>query len=623
MFIFSFFFFKNICKSKINKQYAKYSPTYSIYSIQMNSSLLQSQHQKTYEQFFQQHEFIFSLPFVTNRSWDIAWNFAGIPIRQKIPLRIYFWLSYTTNKWSLWSIKYYDSSLELFIEEDIWVHHQDIEKYFNIIITYFTNNNFKISILSECSRSVGLWFISLITTWLTSAIMYVNNKIDIQDFMGHDHNTINTLLKNNEHIQSLFLTIAKCESESQIEARLTPKITGFFSGSWPIVAFRENNKEPLPETRWSTNIYWYRLHELDDSINGKSNNPFDFVILYTGSPFQNERIHDDHITKMSFYKAKDIVLKLLDQDCSQIIKDNQPRFYKQLLQSTQEDIESLYGKITWSISIEMLENYIRILSDHHSEWDCNNFFNTINKFKYANFLTRNCSSNFLTLIEQISSFLYSKNKIYAVFPIDSIHSWWCIWIISHHESMRKMVEEIRNSCYKQWFDNISTLYSNYIDGYEQDGFRIDQDIHQWIESVFSAQSNYKIINRDNSVYLRNYQYAITEPYNEIIIDLIKNKIHILGHQCTSLELFSQYSTVELLSAYLLNWKKSINSKALSPSSYTKNKNDLLSKVIKPFIKLVKEKLGKNISIECVGWNSFFQIEFDLDNIKCWILINKS
>jgi len=49
---------------------------------------------------------------------------------------------------------------------------------------------------------------------------------------------------------------------------------------------------------------------------------------------------------MSFYKAKDIVLKLLDQDCSQIIKDNQPRFYKQLLQSTQEDIESLYGKIT-------------------------------------------------------------------------------------------------------------------------------------------------------------------------------------------------------------------------------------------------------------------------------------
>jgi len=61
--------------------------------------------------------------------------------------------------------------------------------------------------------------------------MYVNNKIDIQDFMGHDHNTINTLLKNNEHIQSLFLTIAKCESESQIEARLTPKITGFFSGS--------------------------------------------------------------------------------------------------------------------------------------------------------------------------------------------------------------------------------------------------------------------------------------------------------------------------------------------------------------------------------------------------------
>lgn len=588
----------------------------------MNSALLQSQHQKVYEQFFQQHEFIFSLPFVTNWSWDIAWNFAGVPIRQKIPLRMYFWLSYTAHKWGLWAIKYYDGSLESFIEEDIWVHHQDIEKYFNTSIPYFEKSNFKISILSECSKSVWLWFTSLITAWLTAAIMYVNNKIIIQDF-NSNNTTINTTLKDNEHIKSLFFIIAKCESESQIEARLTPKITAFFNGPSPIVAFRENNKTPLVETRWSTNIYGFRIHELDSSINCKNNNPFDFVILYTGSPLQSERIDDGHVTKMNFYKAKDRVLKLFHNVCSQIPENNQPKFYKQLLHSTREDIESLYGKMTWTISIEILENYIRILSDHYSEQDCNDFFSTIDKFKYANFLTKNCSPNFLALIEQVSSFLYSKKKIYAVFPIDSTHSWWCIWIISHHESMRKMIDEIQTNCYKNWFDNVSILYSNYIDGYEQDGFRVDQDIHQWIESIFSIQSNYKIINRDNSVYLRNYQNAITEKYNEIIVDLIKNKIHILGQQCTSLELFSQYSTVELLSTYFLNEKKPFNSKALSPSSYTKNKNDLLSKVIKPFVKLVKEKLGKNISIECVGGNSFFQIEFDLDNIKCGLLLSKA
>lgn len=579
----------------------------------MNSNILRVAHYKIYEQFFQQHEYIFSLPFTTNRSGDVAGNFIWIPMRQKIPLRMYIWISLWNNESQIGNLYHFETHSQQFINEEISECHHDIADYFYTIINHYGIKNIKVNILSECSKSLGLGFTSLITLWLCSSLHYILWKLSPDTIHNIEKNSIMESLRHNE-IHDLIESITYFESICNVESRLAPKLTSFFNWSWPILSFRQSTTNA-----WllkSHQVYWYHLHELSDEICKKKLNPFDFHIFYSGKPFSQERIHNSHVKNTKFNKIRKDILSLFEW-CKHIPIEKQPKFYNNLLQINDEDIESLFWKITWSISIEILHDYIVLLKEHSTESDYIEFSKTIEKFKQSYLLTRDSNWSFLVLIDNIQKYIHKAEKSSVSFPIDSTHSWGCIWVISYLEHARKEIESYSNQ-----HPDISLFYSSYKDGYERQGFIIEQDINKAIESEFSSQSNYKLINRDYSMQLKIYNVALSESSNEIVLDLVKNRIHILGQQCTSQELFSQYTTIELLSTYIQNNKQTINNKLLSPSTYTKNKNELLSKVIKPFVKLIKEKLWRNISINCIWSNTYFDIEFDLNNLKCGILTRK-
>lgn len=566
-----------------------------------------------YEEFFQQHEYIFSLPFSTNRSGDVAGNFIGIPMRQKIPLRMYIWVSIWNKESWIGNLYQFENTTQQFFSEKITEYHNSIEAYFFSIINHYGIKNIKVDILSECSKSVWLGFTSLISLWLCSALHYVVWKLSASTIQSIENISIMESLKNNE-IQDLIESIVYFESLCNIEARLAPKLTSFFPWSWPILSFRESSTNLCSHS--SNQIYWFRLHELSKKICKKKLNPFDFHLFYSGKPFAQEKINDSHVKNTKFNKIRKNIMHLFEL-CNNIPIDDQPKFYKYLLQVNDNEIKSLFGKITWSISIEIIYNYIELLKEHSSESDYIEFSKAIEKFKHSYYLTRDSNCNFIALIENIQTNINKIEKSSIIFPIDSIHSWGCIWAISYLEHNRKEIES-----YSDEHPTISLLYSNYKDGYEKQWFIVEQDINKAIESEFSLQSNYKLLNRDNSMQLMTYNNTVSESSNDIILDLVKKRIHILGHQCTSEELFSQYTTIELLSTYIQNNKQTINNKLLSPSTYTKNKNELISKVIKPFVKLVKEKLWRNIAIDCIWSNSYYDIEFDLNNLKCGILTRK-
>lgn len=541
-------------------------------------------------------------------------NFIGIPMRQKIPLRMYIWVSIWKNESSIGDLCYFDSATQQFISEKISEYHNDIEDYFYAIVNCYEIKNIRVDIISECSKSLGLGFTSMISLWLCSVLRYITGRLSISSLHNIEDISMMETLQNDE-IKELFESIIYFDSVCSIEAKLAPKITSFFSWSWPILSFRQSSSNSCLEG--TRQIYWYRLHELSSEICKKKQNPFDFHLFYSGKPFAQERINASHIKDTKFNKIRKSMTPLFEL-CNSIPIDTQPRFYKYLLQAKDNEIKSLFGKITWSISIEIIYNYIQLLREHCTESDYIEFSKAIEKFKHSYYLTRDSNLNFLSLIENFQKDINKAEKSSIVFPIDSLHSWGCIWIISYPEHNRRDIE-----LYSEEHPNIFLLYSSYKDGYERQWFIIEQDINKAIESEFSSQSNFKLINRDNSMQLRSYNDTMVDSSNDVILDLVKNRIHILGQQCTSGELFSQYTTIELLSTYIQNNKQTINNKLLSPSTYTKNKNELISKVIKPFIKLVREKLWRNISIDCIWSNSYYDIEFDLNNLKCGILTRKS
>jgi hypothetical protein len=54
----------------------------------------------------------------------------------------------------------------------------------------------------------------------------------------------------------------------------------------------------------------------------------------------------------------------------------------------------------------------------------------------------------------------------------------------------------------------------------------------------------------------------------------------------------------------------IHASELPSSSYTQNKNEMMSKIVHPLVRTVLKRLGKNMRINCYGSTLDFTIRFE-------------
>jgi len=82
------------------------------------------------------------------------------------------------------------------------------------------------------------------------------------------------------------------------------------------------------------------------------------------------------------------------------------------------------------------------------------------------------------------------------------------------------------------------------------------------------------------------------------LDAIDNKIYLNGKKLTSADLCSQSSTISILGKLLENIGKDVGNKELEVSSYSKNKNEMLGKIVIPIISLLEKETGKKLPLIC-------------------------
>ena len=80
--------------------------------------------------------------------------------------------------------------------------------------------------------------------------------------------------------------------------------------------------------------------------------------------------------------------------------------------------------------------------------------------------------------------------------------------------------------------------------------------------------------------------------------MISNKISINGRKLTSEDLHSQTATVDILKILIENTGKDVSNKDFVVSSYSKNKNDMLGKIVLPLIELIEKETGKKMPLIC-------------------------
>lgn len=80
--------------------------------------------------------------------------------------------------------------------------------------------------------------------------------------------------------------------------------------------------------------------------------------------------------------------------------------------------------------------------------------------------------------------------------------------------------------------------------------------------------------------------------------MLNNKIYINGRKLTSEDLHSQTGTVDILKILIENIGRDISNKDLPVSSYSKNKNDMLGKIVIPLIEIIEKETDKKLPLIC-------------------------
>jgi len=80
--------------------------------------------------------------------------------------------------------------------------------------------------------------------------------------------------------------------------------------------------------------------------------------------------------------------------------------------------------------------------------------------------------------------------------------------------------------------------------------------------------------------------------------MLNNKMYVNGRKLTSEDLHSQTATVDILKILIENSGKDISNKDFPISSYSKNKNDMLGKIVLPLIELIEKETGKKLPLIC-------------------------
>lgn len=100
---------------------------------------------------------------------------------------------------------------------------------------------------------------------------------------------------------------------------------------------------------------------------------------------------------------------------------------------------------------------------------------------------------------------------------------------------------------------------------------------------------------------------ISDNSDRIVFDAIGRKIYFRGERLTSKEIPSQNAANDLFERLLENVGEEIPNHSLPVSSYSKNRNEMVSKIISPLSKFTKERLHFPLPVKCTGSITEFRI----------------
>lgn len=366
--------------------------------------------------------------------------------------------------------------------------------------------------------------------------------------------------------------------------------------------------------------YSFRLDELFTQLKSVPSLPLDYGIIYSGKPILLEQIvSKDHYTSSYLNDIKPKLKKLFAPHFAHLPSKEVPKFYKDFICVDNEGPEQCaYGKIMELASINTLYSMAQLYCNSYNEKYIALFIDTLKKFRRVDYITREGLSEFIEIVKDLTENCKMPSKILWLFPNDTCIMGGTIWFAIPLEGYRKhILSSIEDT--KKAFSGVDLIYCSRLDGLESKWLQFEQDIEKGVFSEFIDGEKHTFINTDGVHILWSYNELMAIKGQDILLDCTNNKLYVNDKKVTSEELHSQTTTIDVLQTLMKHIGKDVHNKQLPSSSYSKNKNTMLSKIVIPFLKLTKKELNKDFPLICKGMLYDFHMKLGSSNIKIGVV----
>ena len=576
----------------------------------MNSSSFQKNYSDIYSDFFAKNDLILSWCFAI--PWGPGWvghRSTYVRIKSKIPMKCYVWLQKRKDKSIAFKdVIFFDLESKKFEKYEYSKVNKEEFKILDLIKDFLNKNDIEywvdINILSEISKGHSFGFSGTSSAILATGLHLLTEKMD------------NKILENNKDFlkSEIFNEIADFAWKMDL-------VSTYFNSAWHSLrlALTETSSPTFMYTeKFDSQIDIENLNEMYteySSLTDKfkdtvitSEIPIDYCMVFSWISNDTKQIE-------SFRKADS---NELDKYKSFIEKDliNKEWISKNIYFKKFLNENSLYDNVFDTIVLLSIQN-IALFKQLFERWYDDNiieeFIDNINNYRHASALLEK-QNDFAEDLE----YLFKKNrknvneKIW-VMPAYSWKLWWGYLIVTKpwlsRDTINKTLEDIKNN-----YPNAEIEYASYLDWDCSDWVKIEQYISEWIFSDYVQKD--KVLYKDSNwiSYIWNYEDILKKENKWILLDTITKRIYFKWQKLTS-----QNATIDILDILLENLWKDVSSKVFSSSSYSKNRNEMFSKIIFPLSKVVSDWGFKDFNFKSSWWITEFFVRLDKPDINIGII----
>lgn len=582
--------------------------------IKMNTESLQKHCRKEYEDFFAKNDLVLSGNFNCSRSpVGVGKPNAIFSIKQKLPTKCYVWFSKNNQKKiTIDEISFFDLIKQEFVHENFKNVHKQYEVLINHINTFLKKHaiehGYTISIISENMRGHGIGFswtmVALLALWL----FLLAKKVTIQEVENYEKFLASDIYKEIHILARELDFIARYGNSLG-----TNSLSAFLPTPNPIVFFTEyvDSHGKIEEIENKKTFYKDLCEECKTEATPiESTLPMDYAMVFSGQ--------ESHTDTVEYYRNKDLVTT------KTILDGWKNMYYKKWwdLPSnkvfSQDFIGDTYDNSLMIINFKLLDSFKHILNDSYHIQNVKTFAEVINDYRRHSAIIEKQSDFAEDFIYAYTTESKSHAPIIGMMPVYSGKFWGGYLVMMPKGTYREIIEKTVINI-QQKHPDCRIEYASWIDGKASDGVKIEQHISEGLFSSYIQKDKVYVKSTIGKNYIGDYNEIINSLKEGLILNTINNKMYLNGKKLDSNDLKSQTTTINILCMLLNNIGNDISNKELEISSYSKNKNEMLGKIIIPLIAFLEKEMGERLPLICKGSIYDFYIKLNPTTIPIHII----